>query len=80
MAEAFPRMMAADRFDVVNAGNEQAPIDPDAVEVMREGGIDISRQPYSITDGLRGHVATPGSRRCRPKNFDCTMPKQSSRT
>ncbi len=45
MAEAFLRDLAADRFDVSSAGYEEAPeICADAVAVMREVGIDISRQ------------------------------------
>jgi arsenate reductase (thioredoxin) len=42
MAEGFLRSIAGDRFDVVSAGNEDTPLDPDAVLVMREVGIDIS--------------------------------------
>lgn len=42
MAEGFLRSIAGDRFDVVSAGGEETPLDPDAVLVMREVGIDIS--------------------------------------
>ena len=42
MAEAFLKDMAGDRFDVVSAGFEPGVLNPLAVEVMREVGIDIS--------------------------------------
>ena len=42
MAEGFLRAMAGDEFDVVSAGSEETPVDPDAVAAMCEVGIDIS--------------------------------------
>ncbi|MBF0498188.1 MAG: arsenate reductase ArsC [Deltaproteobacteria bacterium] len=42
MAEAFLRQMAGDRFDVSSAGMEPTTINPLAVEVMKEEGLDIS--------------------------------------
>ena len=44
MAEGFLRIMAGDRFDVMSAGSEETPLDPEAVAVMREAGVDISGQ------------------------------------
>ena len=45
MAEAFLRNLAGDRFEITSAGYEQAPeICPDAMEAMRELGIDMSGQ------------------------------------
>jgi len=44
MAEGFLRALAGDEFDVVSAGSEETPLDPDAVTAMREVGIDISGQ------------------------------------
>jgi len=44
MAEGFLRALAGDEFDVVSAGSEETPLDPEAVAAMREVGIDISRQ------------------------------------
>jgi len=43
MAEAFLNTMAGDRFEALSAGFEPGPLNPLAVEVMREVGIDISR-------------------------------------
>ncbi|HEY1203477.1 MAG: arsenate reductase ArsC [Bryobacteraceae bacterium] len=42
MAEGFLRHLAGDRFDVASAGCEATDLDPDAVEAMREAGVDIS--------------------------------------
>ncbi len=45
MAEGFLRQMAGDRFEVLSAGTDPAPeINPFAVRVMQESGIDISSQ------------------------------------
>lgn len=45
MAEGFLRHMAGERFDVMSAGTEPAPeINPLAVQVMQEAGIDLSSQ------------------------------------
>jgi arsenate reductase len=42
MAEGFLRHFAGDRFDVASAGTHPSVLNPGAVEVMREIGIDIS--------------------------------------
>jgi arsenate reductase len=44
MAEGFLRALTGDEFDVVSAGSEETPLDPDAIAAMREVGIDISGQ------------------------------------
>ena len=43
IAEAFLRQMAGDRFEVESAGLEPGKLNPVAVEVMKEVGIDISQ-------------------------------------
>ncbi|MCK7477387.1 MAG: arsenate reductase ArsC [Candidatus Moduliflexus flocculans] len=43
MAEAFLKDIAGERFEAVSAGLEPGPLNPLAVEVMREVGIDISK-------------------------------------
>jgi arsenate reductase len=43
MAEAFLTALAGDRFEAVSAGLEPGPLNPLAIEVMKEAGIDISR-------------------------------------
>ena len=44
MAEGFLRHLAGDRFDIVSAGAQPTGLNPTAVEVMKEIGIDISGQ------------------------------------
>jgi arsenate reductase len=43
MAEAFLNTLAGDRFEAMSAGLEPGTLNPLAVEVMKEIGIDISR-------------------------------------
>jgi len=43
MAEAFLDSLAGDRFQAFSAGLEPAPLNPLAIQVMKEAGIDISR-------------------------------------
>jgi arsenate reductase len=43
MAEAFLKLLAGDRFEVHSAGLESGELNPLAVEVMKEVGIDISK-------------------------------------
>ena len=42
MAEGFLRHLASDRFEALSAGADPAGLNPNAVEVMKEVGIDIS--------------------------------------
>ncbi|RJX35069.1 MAG: arsenate reductase ArsC [Desulfarculus sp.] len=44
IAEAYLKQMGGDRFEVESAGLEPGPLNPLAVEVLREEGIDISQQ------------------------------------
>ena len=44
MAEGFLRHMAGDHFEVTSAGTSPTELNPDAVQVMHEVGIDISGQ------------------------------------
>ena len=44
MAEGLLREWAGDRFEAFSAGTEATGLRPEAVEVMAEIGIDISRQ------------------------------------
>ena len=43
MAEAFLKQMAGDKFEVESAGLEPGELNPLAIEVMKEIGIDISQ-------------------------------------
>jgi arsenate reductase (thioredoxin) len=44
IAEAYLKRMGGDRFQVESAGFEPGPLNPLAVEVLKEEGIDISGQ------------------------------------
>lgn len=54
MAEGFLRHFAGDRFDVASAGIHPSVLSPDAVEAMREVGIDISHHRSKKVDELIG--------------------------
>ena len=54
MAEGFLRALGGDGFDVVSAGSEETPLDPEAVSVMREVGIDISGQETKAVNRFLG--------------------------
>jgi arsenate reductase len=52
MAEGWLRHYAADRVEVFSAGTKPAGLNPMAVAVMRESGIDISGQRSKHVDEL----------------------------
>lgn len=58
MAEAFLRELGGDRFDVTSAGDEPTPLDPYAIEAMRELDIDISRQGSKSVSQFLGQSFT----------------------
>jgi arsenate reductase len=62
MAEGFLRTLAGDEFEVASAGIEPSRLDPFTVEVMRETGIDISKQqPQNVAESVKeqfGYVIT----------------------
>lgn len=54
IAEAYMKQMAGDRFAVESAGLEPGPLNPLAVEVMAEEGLDISHnQARSVFELFR---------------------------
>jgi arsenate reductase (thioredoxin) len=59
MAEGFLRSIADDRFEVASAGIESnAELNPLAVEVMAQDGIDISQQhSKNVGESLKEHFA-----------------------
>lgn len=50
MAEGLLRHIAGDRFEVFSAGVEPSHVRPEAIEVMREVGIDISSHHSKSVD------------------------------
>ncbi|WP_273842154.1 arsenate reductase ArsC [Rubrobacter calidifluminis] len=54
MAEGFLRHLAGERFEAMSAGTEATEVRPEAVEVMREVGVDISRQESKTLERYLG--------------------------
>jgi arsenate reductase (thioredoxin) len=54
MAEGFLRSLAGGRFDVVSAGTEPVPVNPDAIAAMSEIGLDISAHESKAVKGFLG--------------------------
>jgi len=54
MAEGLLRHIASDRFEVFSAGIRPAGLNPNAVTVMAESGIDISRHRSKSVDEFEG--------------------------
>jgi len=53
MAEGFARALKSNRFEAYSAGIETHDLNPNAVRVMAEVGIDISAQQSTHVDQLR---------------------------
>ena len=54
MAEGLLRHMAGDRFEVASAGVSPTRVRPEAIEAMREIGVDISRHRSKPVDEFAG--------------------------
>ena len=54
MAEGLLRHMRGDRFRVASAGVAPSQVRPEAIEAMREVGIDISKQRSKSVDEFAG--------------------------
>ena len=52
MAEGFLRAMAGDRFEAQSAGTEKTSVNPMAIRVMAERGIDLGGHASKVYDGL----------------------------
>lgn len=52
MAEGFLRAMAGDRFEAQSAGTEKTSVNPLAIRVMAERGIDLGGHASKVYDGL----------------------------
>ena len=52
MAEGFLRAMAGDRFEAQSAGTEKTSVNPLAIRVMAERGIDLGGHTSKTYDGL----------------------------
>ena len=58
MAEGFLRHHAADRFEAFSGGAEVGTLNPTAVDVMREVGIDISGHRSKMSPSFWGRTFT----------------------
>jgi len=52
MAEGFLRAMAGDRFEAQSAGTEKTSVNPLAIRVMAERGVDLGGHTSKVFDGL----------------------------
>lgn len=94
MAEGWLRHLAGDRFEVFSAGTQPVGLNPGAVEVMRESGVDISAHRSKHMNEFAGasfdYVITvcdraretcpivPGARRVLHWSFDDPAAAQGS--
>jgi len=58
MAEGWGRHFKSDRFDFFSAGTKKHGLNPMAVRVMNEAGVDISSHVSKTTEDLDGHEFT----------------------
>ena len=80
MAEGLLREMAGDRFEVVSAGVAPSHVRSEAIEVMREIGIDISSHRSKSVDGFTGQVFDYVITVCDNANQQCPIfPGKSKR-
>lgn len=52
MAEGLARMIFADRATVQSAGSQPSMVNPYAIEVMREAGVDLTRHTSKSVDTI----------------------------
>ena len=60
MAEAWLTHLAGDRFEAMSGGIESAPLNPLAVAVMAERGLDISQQRTKLVHEAVAELAARG--------------------
>ena len=73
MAEGLLRDMAGDRFEVVSAGVAPSGVRPEAIEVMREIGIDISGHRSKSVDEFTSQQFDYVITVCDNANQECPM-------
>lgn len=80
MAEGLLRQMAGDDFEVASAGVAPTHIRPEAIEVMREIGIDISHHRSKAVDEFLGQQFAYVITVCDNANEQCpTFPGNTKR-
>ena len=73
MAEGLLRHQAGDRFDVFSAGTSPSHLRPEAIAVMDEIGIDISRQRSKSVDEFSGQQFDYVVTVCDNANASCPV-------
>ncbi|HZP00913.1 MAG TPA: arsenate reductase ArsC [Terriglobia bacterium] len=73
MAEGFLRHLAGDRFEAASAGAQATRVNPDAVRVMKEVGIDISAHRSKDVSEFSGQPFTYVVRVCDKAKETCPI-------
>lgn len=73
MAEGLLRAMAPGRFEVFSAGTVATQVRPEAIRVMQEIGIDISRQQSKTLDRFLGTPFALVITVCDAANASCPV-------
>jgi len=73
MAEGWARALHPRRIDALSAGIEPGGLDPRAVRVMAEAGVDISRQQSKHVDTLTGVTFDAVITVCDHANESCPV-------
>src|SRR5581483_4471147 len=73
MAEGFLRHLASDRFEAASAGAQAPRVNPDAVRVMKEVGIDISAHRSKDVSEFSGQPFTYVVRVCDKAKETCPI-------
>jgi len=73
MAEGLLRHTAGDRFEVFSAGTEKTRVQPLAIEVMRELGIDISGHTSKTLEAFTGQNFDYVITVCDSANESCPL-------
>lgn len=80
MAEGLLRHMAGDRFEVASAGVSPTRVRPEAIEAMREIGIDILTHRSKSVDEFAGREFDYVITVCDNANEQCpTFPAETTR-
>ncbi len=78
MAEGFTRALKGDQFEAYSAGIETHGINPYAIKVMAECGIDISKQHSKTLEDLAGTIFDRVITVCHHADRHCpTLPGQT---
>lgn len=73
MAEGLLRHLAGDQFEVFSAGTEQTGVQPLAIQVMRETGIDISSHTSKTLEAFTGQTFDYVITVCDRANESCPI-------